>query len=311
LRLLLAVGSVPRKVCRRCAMSRVSRILRFGLVALIVGELAFAQFGQGNADKFERVTKVDGKGMVQWAEHVPAKCPSCTGTGKTKCTTCADFEDPSSICPDCKRTKDQQAVCRACAGAGSVPDPLEKALCPTCLGAAFLLCTLCNGAGKIKVDDDKKWSDCPGCRGQGGFKCGTCNGDRLVALAALKPSLRDADAASLADAIAATEQSLKTLGAFVPAPANTRKSAKALAKALESAHRFHPALKRAPKVVEDYMGKIFMGEDFTDHETDEVAAMDLVKGNAVHYLTHQERMLELAHDRAKTNARLAAEGKGK
>ncbi len=292
-------------------MSRVTRFVWFALVALIFGELALAQFGPGNADKFERATKVDGKGMVQWAELVPAKCPSCTGTGKTKCTTCADFEDPSPICPDCKRNKDQQAVCRACAGTGSVPDPLEKALCPTCLGAAFLLCTLCNGAGKIQVDEDKKWSDCPGCRGQGGIKCGACNGDRLVALAALKPSLRDADAASLADAIAATEQSLKSLGAFVPTPANTRKSAKALVKALESAQRFHPALKRAPKVLEDYMGKIFAGEDFEDHETDEVAAMDLVKGNAVHYLTHQKRMLELALNRAKANARLAAENRAR
>ena len=292
-------------------MSRGARVVSSAWAVWLTFASVCAQSGVGNHDQLERAVKVDDKGFAQWAEHVPVKCPSCAGAGKTKCATCADFDAAAANCPDCKRGKDRMAVCRACAGTGSMPDPLEKARCPTCVGAAFLLCTVCAGAGQIEADEGEKPSACPCCHGQGGFPCGACNGDRLVALASLKPSLREGDAPNLAVAIAATEKCLADVAGFAPVRANTRKSVKALVKAVDGAQRFHPALKRMPKVIEDYMGKIFAGEDFEDHEDDELAALEMLKANAMQYLAHQKRMLELAHERAKANAKLAAERKGK
>ena len=263
-------------------------------------------------EKFERATKTDDAGLVQWADHTKQKCPSCSGSGKTKCTTCVRFPDDWTICPECKRTKDREVVCRTCGGTGAFPDPLEKVHCPGCMAAGFLICTVCSGAGQQRVGDAKKPTNCPSCRGDGGFKCQVCNGSRLVEVAALKPSLREASAATLAKGIATTDQTLKALAAVTPSGGqNSRKEVKAIGKALEIGQSIFPPIKRTPKFLEDCMGRIYGGANFQGHEENEAQAMALVKGNAEYFLKHQKRMMELAHKRAETNEKLQAENKGK
>ncbi len=265
-----------------------------------------------NPEKFERATKTDDKGVIQWDEMKAEKCPTCSGSGKAKCTTCVRFGEDSKTCPECKRKEDREVVCRACAGIGSMSDPLEKVLCSGCKGAGFWLCMVCHGGGHLRVDKAKQWSACPGCRGEGGFKCGVCTGTRLVEAAGLKPSLKEAPVATLAKAIAATDQALKDLAVFTPAGGEkARKAVKSLTKTLDTVGAYHPAIKRTPKLLDDYMGKTYAGAQFQGHEEHEAEAMDLVKSNAEYYLKHQKRMLDLAHKRAEANAKLAAEQKGK
>ena len=141
-------------------------------LALLVGTAARAQveFKFVHPEKFERATKTDDKGMEQWAEHAKLECATCSGTGKTKCPTCERFADDATHCIECKRSKEREVPCRACGGTGSVPDPLEKVLCPGCRGAGFLPCMVCKGGGRPKVGEAKQWSAGPARRGEGGYK---------------------------------------------------------------------------------------------------------------------------------------------
>ena len=293
-----------------------ARIGLSAVVSFVIGSCHLVSAQEGlryfHPEKYERATKTDDKGLIQWDEHKAEKCPTCSGTGKAKCTTCVRFSEDSTVCPECKRNKDREVVCRACAGTGSMADPLEKALCSGCMGASFLLCMVCHGGGRLRVDKAKQWSDCPGCRGEGGYKCTTCTGSRLVETAAVKPTLKDGTPANLVKAIATTDQALKELTIFNPAGGDkARKEAKSLAKTLDTAGAVHPSLKRLAKLLDDYMGKTYAGAQFQGHEEHEAQAMNLVKGNAEYYLKHQKRMLELAHKRAEANAKVMAEQKGK
>jgi nitrate reductase cytochrome c-type subunit len=265
-----------------------------------------------NAEKFERSTKTDDKGLVQWADHEEQKCKSCAGTGQTRCTTCIRFDADAANCPECKLTQERKVPCRACGGLGHWADPLQKVHCPGCMAAGFLLCTICGGGGRLKVNSAKQWSDCPGCRGTGSYKCGACNGQRLVETAALKPSLKDAPSAALQKAIAAADESLKQLAAVNLKGGDTaRKEVKALIKAMEPAAAYFPPLKRLPKSFEDYMGKIYAGNNFQGHEENEAQTMGSVKLSTEYYLKHQKRMMELCQKRAEANAKVEAESKGK
>jgi hypothetical protein len=263
-------------------------------------------------EKIERATKADDTGVLQWEAWPETKCESCAGTGKAKCITCARFADDATNCPECKRNAEREVACRPCAGTGTIPDPLEKATCSGCMGASFLLCTVCGGGGRLKIGGAKQWSDCPGCRGTGAFKCAVCSATRQVETAGVKPSLKDANVATLTKAATATDTALKELAAFSPAGGQkARKEMKALAKIFDNAGSQHPSLKRLAKAFEDFFGKIEAGAQFQGHEEHQVNAMNLVKGNAEYYLKHQKRMIELATKRAEANAKLAAEQKGK
>ncbi|HEU4420386.1 MAG TPA: hypothetical protein VFT55_15730, partial [Planctomycetota bacterium] len=228
-------------------------------LALFMGTVARAQveIKYWIPEKIERATKADDKGMEQWAEHAKLECPTCSGTGKTKCSTCDRFAEDATTCVECKRSKEREVPCRTCAGTGAFPDPLEKVLCPGCRGAGFLLCMVCGGGGRLRIDKAKQWSACPACRGEGGFKCAGCSGNRLVEVAGLKPSLKEANAATLGKALTPTEQALKDLDGFAPTGGEVvvRKEVKALVKILEGAQGVHPAVKRMIKAVEDYMSK--------------------------------------------------------
>lgn len=284
------------------------------LFSLVCVSSGFAQEGRRifNPEKFERATKTDDKGLIQWDAHKADKCPNCSGTGKMKCPTCERFDDEATNCPECKRTKEREVPCRSCAGTGTFPDPLEKVLCPSCDASSMLICTVCGGGGRLKVGGAKQWSACPGCRGAGGFKCTTCNGTRLVEPAAMKPPLKDAGVAALDKATAALDAAVKELGDFNPAGGDkARKEVKALAKALDGAGAVFPPLRRMAKAGEDYLGKIFGGAQFQGHEENEAEAMAMQKAGALQYLKHQKRMLELAKKRAEANAKVQAEQKGK
>lgn len=263
-------------------------------------------------EKIERATKTDDAGMIQWADHVPIKCQTCAGTGKHKCPTCERFPEEIKTCVECKRTKEREVVCHACAGLGHFADPLDKAPCSACNNAGLLLCLMCGGSGGIRAEGSGETRlSCPGCRGDGGFKCGVCNGTKLVEVAAPKPNLRDANAATLAKAIATADTMLQQLGQFTPAGKNSRKETKEIVRMLSLGAALFPPLKRTPKVLEDYMGKTYGGSGFQGHEEREANAMNIVKKSAEYYLKHQKRMMELAHKRAEANEKLAAANKGK
>ncbi len=262
-------------------------------------------------EKYERATKTDAAGMVQWADHEQVKCATCSGSGKTKCFTCERFFDDAPHCVECKRTK--EAVCRACGGIGHFPDPLEKVLCPGCQGAGFVLCGLCGGGGRIKDEGGgDRWSNCPACRGGGGWKCGACNGDHLVDSVQLKPSLREANAATLNKAIATTNDALAALAKFSTAEhQSARKAVKELVKELKVAEGLYPPLKRVQKTLEEAMNKTAGGAQYQGQGEREGAVLGGVKGSAEYFLKHQKRMLELALKRAEANAKAAEANKGK
>lgn len=263
-------------------------------------------------ERFERATTTDENGLVQWAEHKKDKCQTCAGTGKTGCTTCERFRDEVKNCIECKRVKDAQVTCRSCAGLGHWPDPLEKVHCPECLGAGFAVCGLCRGAGQLPMNKDAdRWGNCPLCRGDGGAKCGVCDGKRLVEPAALKPSLKDANSATLTKAIATADQMLKALETFTPTGKNTRKEGKELGKILGSGAAVFPPMKRAPKALDDWLGKVAGGSGYEGFEEREATALNMFKVNGTYYVKHQKRMMELALKRAEANEKLQAENKGK
>ena len=293
-------------------MSAIARLLALLLSFWFVAAAAGAQQKVLIPERLERTTTNDDKGVAQWSEWKAVKCQGCSGTGKVKCDVCTRFADDAKNCPDCKRTEAREAVCRMCAGTGELADPLLKAACPGCLGAAFLICTICGGGGQLRVGGDKNWSSCPGCRGDGAFKCGACNGSRLVEPAALKPAMKDASVKDLSKAIAVTDQALKDLAALTPTGGDkVRKDVKALVKTFDTAGAVFPPLKRLGKPFEDYMGKIYSGKQFQGSAENEAKTITMVKDAAEHYLKHQKRMLDLAHKRAEANAKLAPEGKAK
>jgi hypothetical protein len=259
-------------------------------------------------ERIERATETDEAGLLQWAKYEAPKCTSCAGTGKMKCTTCERFQEDSTTCPECHRNEKREIDCRACAGTGVIADPLEQVPCPGCMGASFLLCTVCSGGGRLKVNEAKRWSDCPGCRGEGGFKCDACEGKRVLGSLELKPSLAEAPEDKLKKAMTIVDDALKELDKFSPAGGlKARKELKALCKIFDDAKGVHSGLKQLSKVTKDYLGKVFGGGNFQGHEEHEAASMNMVKESATYYLKHQKRMLELALKRAEANAKV--EGK--
>jgi hypothetical protein len=291
---------------------RLILVLTLAVVASAQKKRATAELRYQIPERIERETVKDDAGYLQWAEYKPIKCQSCAGTGKTPCTTCERFPEDDPKCIECKRNKEREAVCRVCAGAGTFPDPLEKVICPECFGAGFALCTLCMGDGRIKTPSaGDRFITCSMCRGEGGWKCGVCGGARVVETASLKPSLKDANAATLTKALAATEPILTAIGAFTPTGKNTRKEAKELAKILEKGKDLFPPIKRAPKAMEEWLGKVYGGSNYQGFEEREAGVLNQFKSHTEYYLKHQKRMMELALKRAEANEKLAAESKGK
>ena len=286
-------------------MSRVLILCRllFALVVALPGIVGAQEAKYPIPDKVERATTEAEDGTLLWAEYKAPKCGSCNGVGKSKCATCARFAEDWPHCPECKRKDAERlATCRVCAGTGELADPLEKVACPGCLGAAFLVCTVCSGSGKLKVGEAKNFSDCPSCRGDGGFPCTVCKGDRVVTTVPLKPSLKDANSATLRKAIESAEELLKQLEAFQPAGGDTaRKELKALTKLLDDGKALHPAFKALPKLGKDYLGKVFAGAQFQGHEQHEAEAMNRIKVQVDYFLKHQRRMMQLALERAEAN----------
>lgn len=263
-------------------------------------------------EKVERATKADDQGVLQWTKWEEPQCPTCKGTGKTKCPHCWRFPDDVKDCIECKRTAEREAVCRVCAGLGHIADPLEKVLCPGCLGAGFEPCMTCGGGGQQKVNGNgDTWTACVSCRGTGGYKCGVCEGERLVEPTALKPTLGEANAATLKKAIATTDQILAGLSTWEPTGKNSRKEAKEFTKILGPAAALMPPLKRMPKVFDTYMGKLYAGNQFVGYEENQANGMKLWKEHTTYYLKLQKRMMELCLKRAEANAEHAEATKGK
>jgi hypothetical protein len=287
------------------SIQRLSSLVAFLLLCLA----ASAQQKVLIPEKIERPTVVDDKGVTQWAEHKADQCPACVGKGKVKCTTCERYPDEVTQCLDCKRADPREAVCRMCAGEGTLPDPLEKASCPACSGASFLLCTVCAGSGGMFIGGAKQRSKCPACSGDGGFKCTACDGKRLVEGASLKPSLKEAKDKDLTKAIAATDAAIEQLSKFEPTGGQkSRKDMKAFVKILESVQATYPPIKRSVKPLDDFMSKMYAGSQFQGSDENEAATMKNMAERVSYYLKIEKRMLQLAQKRNEANAQAATGG---
>jgi len=263
------------------------------------------------ADKYERPTVADAEGLLQWAPWKPDKCPNCEGAKTTKCIHCERLDEKDyKKCIECGKKK--VAPCRTCAGTGTLLDPLEKALCPACMGAGFNNCFLCGGRGLSKVvgSGDKQFP-CVGCKEEGGYKCQVCNGTRVVEPPAVKPNIKDAPAAALIKAREAVDAALKEVEAFQPGK-DARKDMKTFEKALSPAvQAVLPSLKKSPKALEDYMGHIFAGSGYVGHEETEAHALQEWKNNHEYYLKFEKHLLDLCIARAEANEKVLADKKGK
>lgn len=285
---------------------RVLVLLAASSAAVTGQELLFV-----HPEKFERATKTDEAGLVQWDEHAKVECTTCKGKGKMKCITCARFKDEIKTCAECGRNPDRETVCRACAGLGHFSDPLEKVLCPGCQGAGFLECQQCGGALISFMNDKGKMGDCVVCRGKV-IKCSVCDGKRLVEVATLKPSLRDANAKDLKAAIETTTQLLTALGTFAPKGGESfRKEGKELVKHFAIGEKLFAPIKREMKALDDYVSKMGGLSAYQGHEEKEARATAMFKSTAEYYLKHQKRMMELCLKRAEANEKVLAEKKGK
>lgn len=261
-------------------------------------------------ERLERATEADDQGLQQWAEWPAPDCQSCKGSGKTQCVTCARFSPDAEDCPECGRKEKNgeiyAAPCRACAGEGKMPDPLERAPCVGCMGAGKLICTVCGGGGRLKVGAAKRWSDCPSCRGDGALECGGCEGKRLMTCLDLKDGLKAAPLDKLQKAKEDLDATLAAFEKFTPiGGVKARKAVKELGNSYSEGKKLHDAFKRMPKSSKDFMNKIFAGKQFVGAEEDELEAFKMLKENALYYLKHQKRMLELAIKRAELNEKNA------
>jgi hypothetical protein len=261
-------------------------------------------------DKFERATKDDAQGLAQWVEWKnDEKCPNCNGAKLVDCPHCARLEG-NKKCIECQLKK--KAPCRACGGLGVLPDPLDKVLCPGCMGAGFFPCIPCHGGGQIKIEGSGEHKfDCPSCKGEGGFKCTVCNGARYVEPASFKPSLKECtNVQQLTKTRDQLDETLKALGSFAPDGKNSRKDTKEFARIAGLAPAALGPMKRVGKACEDVMAKVFMASGFKGHEEEEVAALNEWKSGTDYYLKQQKHVLELCIARAEHNAKVA-EPKGK
>jgi hypothetical protein len=263
------------------------------------------------ADKYERATVADAEGLLQWAPWKGDKCPNCEGAKTTKCIHCERLEDKEyKKCIECGKKK--IAPCRTCAGAGTLFDPLEKALCPACMGAGFNNCFICGGRGTQKVvGSGDRIFPCVGCKEEGGYKCEVCNGTRLVEPPAVKPGIKDAPAAALVKAREAVDAALKAIAAFEPGK-NSRKDMKEFEKVLTPAvQAVLPPLKRSGKALDDYMKNLWAGSQYEGHEDREAEALRQWKSNHEYYLKFEKRLLDLCIARAEANEKVLPDKKGK
>ena len=227
-----------------------------------------AQARYPNPERMERTTKADDQGLQQWTEWKAEKCKSCKGVGKSTCQTCDRFGKDAKDCPECKRVEKLLAPCRVCAGSGTLADPLKQAPCAGCMGAGFLLCTVCGGGGRLKVGGAKRWSDCPACRKKGGFDCGGCKGKRVMTALQIKPTMADAPVDKLKKAKKDLDAMIKKLAKFKPGGGTkARKEVKALEAAFNTGKKIHPSFKLLAKSTKSYMSKIFSGAQFQDRKS--------------------------------------------
>lgn len=295
-------------------MTSVHRLLSH-LCAAVLFAFAAAAPAQDiryiHPEKYERATKTDDAGLVQWDAHKEIQCQTCSGTGKIKCPTCERFYDDAEHCIECARKK--ETVCRSCGGLGHFPDPLEKVLCPGCKGAGFIECGLCSGGGRIKSESGgDRWSRCPACRGDGGWKCQGCKGERLVDAVQLKPSLKEANVQTLDKAIATTDEVLAELGKWSPGEhRSSRNAVKELLKVIKAAHGVYPVLKKTDKTCEEAMNKTYGGAQYQEQAEREGAVMGGYKDSVDYFLRHQRRMMELAKKRQEANEKVAEANKEK
>lgn len=276
--------------------------------ALLPAQRKKAQLKLPIPDKYERTTELDDNGLEQWTEYRQLACPNCQGKKTTVCFHC-DGLIRNQQCLECKMKK--KVTCRVCAGLGHVPDPLEKVVCPHCLGATIFPCDICGWEGGTMVKGgSKKPAACVACKWQGSYPCTVCRGARLVDPVKLKPSVGEASLKDLLKAREAIATVLAAMAEFEPGGSKTRKDIKAYSKLLTPATRYLPPLKSAQKAFEAVMKKALKGEVWIGHEEREVAVIKRFMQHHGYYLQHQKRLLDLCVERAEFNEKAqAAKGK--
>ena len=300
------------------ASPTIVRLLLLSLLTILGLGTALPAQGAGKGvelkylipEKLERKTKADEAGLLQWEAFETENCATCRGNKTTVCAAC-DRQENHTKCLECSMKK--VAPCRACGGVGQWSDPLEKALCPGCMGAGMLPCDVCGGVGNSAVQGggDKR-QDCVGCKGDGSYKCTVCNGARLVeSLPALKPGGKQVASAQLAKAKKAVDDALTAIKDFDTTGKPFRKSIKEYAALLQSSAATVPVMKKVQKHFDEVQGKTIKGEVWQQHEEREANAIKRFKAVNEYYLKIQSRMLELAIARAEANEKVLAEKKGK
>ncbi|MCB9876091.1 MAG: hypothetical protein H6835_00685 [Planctomycetes bacterium] len=285
-------------------MPRIVTLFLLAAAALFLSTAASAQHKVFIPDKFERATKKDENGKLQWDEHKEVQCSSCKGTGKVKCTTCESYPDEATKCPDCGRKEPHEAVCHTCAGLGKFPDPLEQAMCPACLGAGYTVCGFCPGSGILKYPGNPKWANCVSCRGDGFKECAVCKGKRLVDSVKLKPSLAEADGPALKKALTATADLLEKVQAFKTTE-KYRDDVKVLEKFFKAGEKLWPCFKQLSSVLDWRMKGVYASSQYQGMGERIGEVLQSTHGNLEYFLKHQKHVLELAVKRVEENEKAA------
>ena len=277
--------------------------LRTLLVALIAGLSGPAADAQIDVKAIEKSippitvpTTVDDKGLMQWGEHTQ-NCPACKAKKVLECRHCKHLEEPE-ICAECDKTR--KAPCHYCAGTGKLPNPLLLAPCPGCQGHSVFLCHMCANTGRIKiVGGGKKGVKCSVCKGNGGRACTVCSGTRQVP-ALFKGKIGTTDLKKLQKAKVVLETLIKDVVKF-----------SAIGQSRIDRKKFSSLFKKAKttllisKKFLSQMEAVSKGMDqprFKGNAQTQVASMDLMRSYLLHYLLHQNKVLDLCIARAKHNA---------
>ncbi|MEE2887642.1 MAG: hypothetical protein VX951_09450 [Planctomycetota bacterium] len=258
---------------------------------------------QKNIVPVQLATKTDDKGLQQWDEY-HQNCPACKTKKILECGNCKHLEEPK-LCPECKTTR--KAPCHYCAGTGKLADPLKIAPCPGCQGHSVFICHMCANTGRIKIaGGGKKGVKCNVCKGNGGRACTVCSGNRQIQ-SLFKGKVGSTDLKKLRKTRSAIDKLIKDVVKF-SAVGQSRIDRKKFAALFKKAKPHLPMTKKFLAQV-DQLSKALDQPRFKGNDRTQMASMDRVRRYLLHYLLHQNQVLDACIKRAEFNAQAVKPGK--